>query len=233
MVIMIVAVFVLVLYVREKIHSYSLKALFLKTAVSFLFVAVGVSGCYIALNGGHSHPLACFVVFALVFGLLGDIWLDLKYIYPEHDAAYTYAGFAVFGIGHLLYMTGILLEFGYENILYVIIPYILGTLRSILVILLGGMMKLDYGKMKVPVMIYSFFLLSMVFLSGSYALMYSWNNSVLNMFFAGAVMFSVSDIILSGTYFGKNRARPVDIILNYTFYYTGQFLIASSLMFLK
>ena len=54
-----------------------------------------------------------------------------------------------------------------------------------------------------------------------------------NLFFAGAVLFALSDLILSGTYFGEGRERPVDLILNYLTYYPGQYLIALSLFFLR
>ena len=54
----------------------------------------------------------------------------------------------------------------------------------------------------------------------------------LNLFFAGAVLFAVSDLILSGTYFGEGRERPVNLLLNYLSYYPAQFLIAYSLLYL-
>ena len=43
---------------------------------------------------------------------------------------------------------------------------------------------------------------------------------------------AVSDLILSGTYFGVGKERPVDLALNYLSYYPAQFLIASALVFL-
>jgi hypothetical protein len=48
----------------------------------------------------------------------------------------------------------------------------------------------------------------------------------------GGVLFAVSDLVLSGTYFGKGHERPIDFILNYLTYYGAQFVIAFSLMFL-
>ena len=54
-----------------------------------------------------------------------------------------------------------------------------------------------------------------------------------DLFFIGGVLFMISDLILNGTYFGEGKERPVDIATNYLTYYSAQFLIASSLMFLK
>ena len=50
--------------------------------------------------------------------------------------------------------------------------------------------------------------------------------------FIGGVFFAISDLILSGTYFGVGKERPIDLTLNYITYYTAQFLIASALVFL-
>ena len=92
----------LFVYIREKIRAYSVKAVLLKSLVSALFVAVGVYGAWRSAARGAVSPLAPFVVLGLVFGLLGDIWLDLKFVFPQEDDALSYAGFAVFGIGRTL-----------------------------------------------------------------------------------------------------------------------------------
>ena len=100
-------------------------------------------------------------------------------------------------------------------------------------IVLEKPMKLDFGELRPTVDIYGFFLFTMLTLSGSLALAHGWKEMPLNLLFAGGVLFTLSDLILSGTYFGEGKDRPVDIILNYITYYGGQFLIASSLIFLK
>ena len=57
----------LVFYLAEKTRRYTLKAVFLKTLVSILFVALGVCGAYRALIGSRAI-LAPFVVTGLFFG---------------------------------------------------------------------------------------------------------------------------------------------------------------------
>ena len=59
-----------------------------------------------------------------------------------------------------------------------------------------------------------------------------WKVTTLNLFFIGGILFALSDLVLSGTYFG-GKERPVDIILNYLTYYPAQFLIALSLLYLS
>ena len=51
------------------------------------------------------------------------------------------------------------------------------------------------------------------------------------MLFVGGVFFLISDLILSGTYFGEGKDRPVDIVTNHMTYYIAQYLIALSIAF--
>ncbi len=108
----------------------------------------------------------------------------------------------------------------------------LGVLAGLLTVALEGPMKLCYGRLKPVAAVYGMLLFSTVMLSGSVALACSWRDAAANLFFAGAVLFAVSDLVLSGTYFGEGRDRPVDLLLNYLTYYPGQYLIALSLLFL-
>jgi len=92
-------------------------------------------------------------------------------------------------------------------------------------------MKLHFGKMKPIAFAYGILLFSTLFLSLSLCIFWGWQERALAFMFIGAVLFTASDLVLSGTYFGVGRDRPVDIILNYVTYYPAQFLIALSLLF--
>ena len=220
----------LVVYTREKIKAYSVKAVIIKAIVSALFIAVGILG--MAVSAVNPNLMGPFVVFGLVCGLLGDIWLDLKYVFPEQDVAFTYAGFVSFGIGHVFYIAGMLDRFFPPDApAYVIMPFVLAVAMSIGNALLEKPMKLDYGRMKPVVVAYGVLLFSTLLLSGSFALYYGWQELALNVLLAGAVLFTASDLVLSKTYFGTGHEQPIDFVLNYFTYYPGQFLIATSIMF--
>ena len=224
------AAIALVVYVREKIKAYSLKAVLIKAFVSVLFIAVGVLGL---ASSTEPNLMGVFVVLGLVCGLLGDIWLDLKYVFRTHEEPLTYAGFASFGIGHVLYIIGMLTQFfPTDGMLYVIVPIVLAVLTSIVnAYVLEKPMKLNYGSMKPTVVVYGILLFSTLLVSGSLALAFGWKETALNLMFAGAILFTASDLVLSGTYFGTGHERPIDFILNYFTYYPAQFVIATALMF--
>ncbi len=223
------AAVMLVLYIREKLASYSVKAVLLKSVVSVQFIAVAVLGWYLSSRG----ILGIFVIIGLTFGLLGDIWLDLKYVFRDYNDQFTYAGFTSFGFGHILYIAGLLAQYmSGMKLSYLVFPIILSVGLSLFNAVLEKPMKLHYGKMKGIVIGYGVLLFSTVLLSGSLALAQGWQDPSLNLFFAGGVLFALSDLVLSGTYFGVGKERPVDIISNYILYYGGQFLIAYSLLYL-
>ncbi len=223
----------LFVYIREKIKAYSVKAVLLKSIVSVLFIMVGVYGAWLSASKGNASLLCPFAVLGLLCGLLGDIWLDLKYVFPEKDEPFTYAGFCVFGIGHILYIVGMLLSYyPAGRPMTVIVPVLLALVLSIGNAVLEKPMKLNYGKFKPVVIAYGVILFAMVMISGSLTLSYGWKVLPLNLFFIGGVFFAISDLILSGTYFGTGKERPIDLVLNYITYYAGQFLIASALVFI-
>ena len=226
------AAVILVLYVREKIKAYSLNTVLLKSVVSVLFIAVGMYGLYVSSTNGGMSPGGALIVMGLVCGLLGDVWLDLKYVFPERDVPFTYAGFVSFGIGHVFYIAGMLTRF-YQpgGMAYVLVPVVLAVVLSVGNALLEKPMKLDYGRMKPIVIVYGALLFATTLISGGLALSYGWQEPALNLLFAGGILFTLSDLVLSGTYFGTNRERPIDFVLNYLAYYPGQFLIATALMF--
>lgn len=232
-VLLILGAITLLFYIREKLRAYTLKCVFLKTAVSVLFIAVAICGWVASASSAGLQPFGAWIIMGLIFGLLGDIWLDLKYVYPKQDDPFTYAGFASFTVGHILFITGMLLRFAPQGKpMYVILPVLLAILVSGGNIVMENIMKLHFGKMKPIVFGYGAVLFSTVLISGSLAMYHGWNVMTLNLIFIGSILFALSDLVLSGTYFG-GKERPIDIILNYLTYYPAQYLIALSLLFLQ
>ena len=215
-------------YVREKIKAYSVKSVVLKAIVSVCFMGIAAAAAM-----SCKIPVYAFcITMGLLLGLLGDVWLDLKFVHPDCDAPYTFAGFWSFAAGHAFFIAGLLINYAdFSRPLYIIIPVVFATAVGIANVYAGPVMKLDYGKFKRITQFYGSVLFSMTLVAGSLALMHGWSETSLNLMFIGGVSFIISDLVLSGTYFGEGHEKPIDFILNYVFYYGAQFIIALSILF--
>lgn len=216
-------------FLFEKIKAYSVKAVCIKALTSILFIAVGLYGLY--KSGLQYFPL--FGCLGLICGLNGDIFLDLKYVFREKDYEFTIAGFIAFALGHIMYITGMLLEFYHgQNVFYIIIPFAVGILIAVGTIFTEKILKTNYGRLKWPAFGYAITLFSMVSVAFSMWMMNGFNNTGLMLIFIGGVLFAVSDLILNMTYFGEGHEKPFDIISNSITYYAAQFIIAVAILFL-
>lgn len=222
-----------IVFMWERTKRGGVRALLLKAFTSVMFVACGAVGAVEAAGSGSSH-FALMVLMGLVFGLMGDIWLDLKWVYQQDNDTYTFAGFGSFIIGHLMFITAVISNYANNSsFIYIAVPALISLVAAIGMLLLEKPMKMNYGRFKPITVFYTFIVSFMAFLCGGLALMNNFEIASLNMMFAGGIFFAISDLILSGTYFGQGKRRPIDIITNHGTYYAAQFLIASSLIFLK
>ncbi len=221
-----IAIILLIFYIIFKCKNYDLKELFLKISISFLFVLLALVASY---KSNKFNVFNLLIIIGLLLGLLGDIFLDLKYIDTTRTKGYTYGGFISFGIGHILFIIAMLLMYG-TSIPFIILAIILTIILSIATILLEKPLKLKYGEYKIISFLYALCL----FGSLSFSLFLNISNrfqiTSLNMLFIGFVLFVISDLVLSGTFFGENKERPIDFILNYITYYGAQFTIAFMLL---
>ncbi len=229
-IIMGVALILLVFYIICKCKKYDLKELFIKIGVSFLFIVVALVA---TLNSNKFSIINLLIILGLEFGLIGDILLDLKYIDVERTKGYTYAGFIVFGLGHIIYMTALIMNYYIKGgILFIILAITIDLIASILTILLERPLKLNYGKMKKICFGYALCLFGTFAFSLMLAIQNGFQIVSLNMIMIGSILFAISDLVLSGTYFGEGKERPIDFILNYSTYYAAQFIIAFALLFI-
>ena len=223
----------LTLFLIDKCTKYSVRETALKATTSVCFIGIAVCGYYYSMSNGNINTFGIFVIIGLLFGLLGDIWLDLKYVFKEQDSIFTKLGFLVFGIGHIFYISGMISNF-YDgsSILYLILPIPAALIAVVCVLLLEKPMKVKYGSLKPIVLSYSFILFLMMSYGISFSIIYGFTNWAVNFMAIGGILFVASDLILSGTYFGVGKERPIDIVTNSVIYYFAQFAIAFSLLML-
>ena len=242
--------FFLTFFLRERTKKASARSLICKTLASVCFLGVAMAGLvrlvgrigteswYTSAEGLAEVSVArgpilygVLVLAGLFFGTLGDIALDLKWNCPKEDVTYTYAGFVSFAIGHVFYIAALTRRFGAGlHGAWLIVPFALAAALGLFIGLNGRLFKVDYGRFLPITIVYAAVLISTTLLAGSLTLATRFRHPATLLFFVGGVLFLISDLILSGTYFGEGKRRPKDIISNHIFYYAAQFLIAASVL---
>ena len=221
----------LCVFLKMRVKSASPKCTVAKSVVSMFFI---LSLLVLAHKWGVDR-YTMFIGAGLFFGLLGDIWLDLKFCCREGQADfYTYAGFISFAVGHFAYIAAIATGVhGTFNAIAILPALGVGVVVALVVFFGEKVMGLHYGKFKLISTLYG----ALLFFMASFALFTAIfgggikNNMNLFVLFIGGILFAVSDLILSGTYFGKGKNRPIDIVTNHVTYYIAQYVIAATLLF--
>lgn len=213
------------LFKRSK--GASVQNLFLKMISSLFFILTAV--CAVVLNP-HALIYGVLLIMGGGLGLCGDTALDLKYVYKNDAHPYLVSGFLFFLVGHIFY-SGAIIWYNKLDLKAVIICAAVSLVIGAGAVMSGKIMKLDYGRYKLISFLYASFLTMTTAVSIWSAVLYHEKSMILMA--VGAVLFLLSDLVLSNTYFGKGWDKPVHIFVNHLLYYAGQFLIASSVMFLN
>ena len=219
-----------VVFLVLRVKYGGLKGLYSKAIASFFFLLTALSAA--AVNPGH-EVYAGLIVFGLVLGLSGDIWLDLKWIYEKDMEKFLNAGFIAFMIGHVFYIGAIYKFAGNWSVLTAVLPVIVSVVVAIgNVIVSEKLLKLKFGKFRTIVGVYTFFLF-MTFAVSAVAML---NNSFAKQWIltaVGGILFILSDAVLSNMYFKEGGNTKPNVVINHTLYYAAQFIIASSVLFIK
>ena len=222
----------LAVFLYFRVKEQRVKAVVLKGITSLFFIATGIVAFLLSKNPRVTFGV--LVIIGLFFGLLGDVFLDIKFITKKHEYLFTALGFITFGIGHICFTTGLFLNF-YDfskSVLYIIIPAIISLVFVFLTLLMEKISKIKYGNMKPYVVGYGLVIFFAVTMYFSVALEHNFQLINLDMMFGGLVLFALSDLILNNTFFAPNCNTPAYVISNHVVYYIAQFVIASSLFFL-
>ena len=202
-------------------------SLMLKTVSSICFILCGIFA--IKMVGESSFNL--LVIVGLVLGLVGDIVLDLKIMYPNDGQKYFVAGTSSFAIGHLFYFLAVVLYNSAVtpntlawNILAAIGVAIILTLA---ILLPSKKMGLNFGKNIYIVAFYSVVLSFMM----AYTIAVAIFNPIFWIFASGMILFFLSDLILSLQYFG-GKDQKIWVYLNHILYYLAQTMLAFSLLYI-
>lgn len=217
------------IFCLNRAKGFSIKNLMLKTVSSCCYLLTAV---FALLSNPEVYIYGSLIIFGGTLGLCGDIMLDLKGIYKKDESKYLYGGFIFFLIGHVFYAAAII----YQSEMYkkwwiiliclgVCILFSLGNLAS------AKITKVHFGAYRTIVFLYTIFL-AMTMALGIAAAIYTGFKKRYIVLAIGAVLFALSDVILSGTFFGRGKDRPIHYFTNHLTYYAGQYLIAASIIFM-
>lgn len=222
----------LVLFMVKCHKQRSVLGVYIKNLTSIFFLLTGLTATFCNSDYPDLWKYSLPLMMGGVFGLMGDIYLDQKWLYPEHNDQYLNMGFISFGIGHFFYMGAIYTQahFTPKDML---IPLVVGAIVTLSNLALEKPTKQKYGKFYAIVTLYCLILGTMVGTSLWAAI--KTGQVAYIVFNIGAVLFLISDIILSPMYFAikQDRNTPFNFVINHATYYIGQFMIAFSVFLLE
>ncbi len=210
------------LFVKAMEEENYLKATLFKGLATFFCIGVAA----ISLFNTKDHDFAVLIIIGLFFGFVGDEFLALRFVYPERLNTYFLSGAGSFAIGHVFYLIA----------LFSVAPkaWIAALAINALVLVLEYISskrnKLELGVLYVPLGAYC----ALVGFMGSSAIATVFTQFCIGtLFFAIAgVCFIVSDSILSVQSFSDHPSNGKNRTLH-ALYWTAQFLIALSPIFIK
>ncbi len=226
----------LILFLVLRVRKKRVPAVIAKAVTSVFFIISALAALYSLLPKSNDSKAAMTygfaIVIGLVCGLLGDIWLDLKFAFPDNDKIFTYGGFLSFAAGHVFYFIAVYTMFT-PGTKWLIIAAVLSVLVGVFFYVGEKLLGLKYGPFKTIVACYVtelvFVMLSAV-ISLIEAIVAGSDFISQLVVSIGMILFLISDAILSNTYFKEGYDRPFDIISNHVAYYLAQFILAASVL---
>ena len=202
-----------VLFVIKCHKQRSVGGVFLKNAISAFFIITAI----IALVDKPSEfQYGILILGGLVFGMLGDIYLDQKWVYPADNKKYL----------------AIILNarnYGLE-MKYLWFAAAFAVVVSAFVLISEKPTKQHFGEFKITVMLYGLVVAGMAGVSMVAVICTKQPRFICCAI--GGVMFLLSDLILSPMYFGpKEKNNPTNFFINHLTYYIAQYLLAFSISF--
>ena len=225
---LIVGILATAVFLVLRVKRGGIAALYAKAVASLCFIATAIA----ATNENRLFlDFGSFMTFGLVFGLLGDVWLDLKWIYLQDKDSYLYSGFIFFLLGHVCFVTAVF-KVGPYTPSSLIVAFAAALVIAFVAILMEKPLKMHYGKFKWIVFLYSFMLALTMTMAMTLAVITGFEK-MWTVMSVGGLLFLLSDLVLSGMYFGEGKNTSFNVILNHALYYAAQFIMAATVLFAK
>lgn len=195
-------------------------AVCLKGSASLVFIIIGIIAFAAAGDKSFARP----VLIGLILGGVGDIFLNLRFVFEKIGQKIFLIGIAAFLAGHILYLAALIPQS--ENLLACIIIGVI-VAAAILTYIFKTM------EVKLAFKIFGIFYIGAVVLMTAVAIgnLIAAPSAARWLYAIGAVLFTVSDVVLIFNTFGSETKFSLRIT-NLSLYYLGQLLIANSLFFI-
>ena len=208
------------LFIKVEHEEKYLQADLLKGSASLMFVIIGYTA-WMTVN----NPFNRLFFIGLLFGLIGDVLLNLRFVFPKSGQKIFLTGIIAFLIGHIIYLLALIPQARYAWIWRCIVA---GAAAA------GILLAYIFRTMDVKpaFKVFGVFYLGAVFIMTAIALGIAFHipNRRSLVYAAGAVLFTLSDVVLIfNTFSGTTRFSLR--ITNLTLYYIGQMMIAWSLFY--
>lgn len=207
--------------------GFSLQNLILKAISSLCFLLTAV---FALVSNPSAYVYGSLIVFGGALGLVGDILLDLKGLYKKDESTYLMGGFIFFLVGHLFYSGAIIYQQRMKW--WIVLLCVLGGLIfSVGNNVVSKLIKVHFGAYRKIVFMYVIFLAITMILSVVAMIMSGFQKKYV-LLAIGAILFTLSDAVLSTTFFGRGKDGSFYLFINHFLYYAGQYLIAASVLFM-
>ncbi len=209
-----------ILFIKVEHEEKYVLADILKGSASLMFVIIGWLA-YTRVN----NPFNKLFFYGLIFGMIGDILLNLRFVFKKNGQKIFLIGILAFLIGHILYLLALLPQARAPWLCYFAAA---GALAA------AGLLVYIFKTMDVKpaFKIFGVFYLGAVFIMSAIAIgiaIFVPNTRSL-VYAIGAVLFTASDVVLIfNTFSGVTKFSMR--ITNLLLYYIGQILIAVSLFY--
>ena len=197
-------------------------AVILKGSAALVFIIIGILSMQLASN----HSFARLVVIGLLLGGIGDVLLNLRFVFEKSGQKIFLMGIAAFLSGHIMYLAALILLS--SNLL---VSLICGVVAAAL--LLRWIFS-KIGEVQKAFKIFGYVYIGAIVLMTAVAI----GNLISNpgstsalLYVIGAVFFTASDVIMIFNTFGDTQKFSMRSS-NLSLYYLGQLLIAISLQFI-
>lgn len=206
-------------FIASEYKKHYVAASILKGTAAGLFVFTAALGCF---SKGFDL-FGVLIVVGQFFGLVGDVLMSLRFIFPRSKRKTFVLGTSSFFLGHIFFIAALILNAKHLTVCIILgvmiaagfLVYFLKTMKIAKVIRILGSLYLGA-------------VFTMSVLGVDSAIFCPSAKSIL--FAVGAVMFAASDVLLVYNSFGARR-KFTRRVFNLSLYYLGQSLIALCLWF--